>query len=214
MCLKPLHPPQLHKPLQVKSLINRRKFQVFKQFSTNQLLKNNFRRKFKTAVPRFRNQKVFARVVLSSAVFIIVYFTSNKEKTTTLAGIKEMLSLREHKVDCSPESYSSCMPSKCGRFASDNVISETELEKLRELTMTVFNKFFKNDDESSLSFDLHSESLTKHEALSKNIEEVFKVRNFLYEIMKHLKIFHFSRFNQNSSTQFLIGLRLLTIPCP
>lgn len=122
--------------------------------------------------------------MLSSAVFIIVYFTSSKEKTTTLAGIKEILSLREHKVDCSPDTFSSddaimfasCVPSHCGRFASDNVISETELIKLKDLTTNIFHKFFNDDDESSLTFDLHSESLSKHEELSKSIDEVLKVR--------------------------------------
>lgn len=141
-------------------------------------------RKFKERPPQFRYQKVFARVVLSSAVFIIVYFTSSKEKTTTLAGIKEILSLREHKVDCSPDTFSSddaimfasCVPSHCGRFASDNVISETELIKLKDLTTNIFHKFLYDDDESSLTFDLHSESLSKHEELSKSIDEVLKVR--------------------------------------
>lgn len=147
---------------------------------------SNFR-KFKERPPQFKNQKVFARIVLSSAVFIIVYFTSSKEKTTTLAGIKETLSLREHKVECSPETFSSdeigksltCIPSHCGRFASDNVISETELMKLKELTAEIFNKIFKDDKESSLAVDLHSEVLGKHEMLSKNVDEVLKVKSDL-----------------------------------
>lgn len=114
-----------------------------------------------------------------------MYFTTGKEKTTTLAGIKEVLSLREHKVDCSPETFSSddlvmfssCIPAQCGRFASDNVISEHELMKLKELTASIFQKFFKDDEESSLSFDLHSESLAKHETLSNSIDEMLKVKN-------------------------------------
>ena len=127
---------------------------------------------------------MFARIVLSSAVFIIVYFTSGREKTTTLAGIKETLSLREHKVECSPETFISdeaeksptCMPSHCGRFASDNVISEAELMKLKELTASIFNKIFKDEQESSLAVDLHSETLAKHETLLKHVDEVLKVK--------------------------------------
>jgi hypothetical protein len=125
---------------------------------------------------------VFARVVLSSAVFIIVYFTSSKEKTTTLAGHKEVLSLREHKVDCSSDSYSTelagvtCIPAHCGRFASDNVISETENLKLKELTENAFKKIFKDDEESSLGVDLDSEVFKKHEALAKSFDEALKVR--------------------------------------
>lgn len=143
-------------------------------------------RRFKTRPPSFKNQKVFARVVLSSAVFIIVYFTSAKEKTTTLAGIKEVLSLREHKVDCSPESFAlnsdadksaTCIPARCGRFASDNVISEAELYKLKEITANIFKKIFKDDDESSLAVDLYSEEFTKHETLSKSVGEMLKVKS-------------------------------------
>lgn len=141
-------------------------------------------RKFKTRPPSFKNQKVFARVVLSTAVFAIVYFTSAKEKTTTLAGIKEVLSLREHKVDCPPDSFTvsdteksaTCIPAYCGRFASDNVISETELFKLKELTANIFKKIFKDDEESSLAVDLHSETFTKHETLSKDVSEMLKVK--------------------------------------
>lgn len=131
---------------------------------------------------------MFARVVLSSAVFIIVYFTSSKEKTTTLAGIKELLSLREHKVDCAADSFSSevhpsCLQTYCGRFASDNVISETELVKLKALSIDVIDRLFKGDDESSLTVELNSESLAKHEALSKSIDEVLKVI-FSYQIFQ------------------------------
>lgn len=113
-----------------------------------------------------------------------MYFTSSKEKTTTLAGIKENLSLREHKVDCSAETFSqseaeqapTCMPSHCGRFASDNVISETELMTLKEMTANIFNKIFKDDQESSLAVDLNSEILSKHETLFKQAEDVLKVK--------------------------------------
>lgn len=115
-------------------------------------------------------------------MFIIVYFTSNKEKTTTLAGYKEVLSLREHKIDCSSDSYAtedtgaSCIPAHCGRFASDNVISETEHLKLKALTTNAFKKIFKDDEESSLGIDLDSEVFKKHEALAKSFDEALKVK--------------------------------------
>lgn len=116
-------------------------------------------------------------------MFAIVYFTSGKEKTTTLAGIKEILSLREHKVDCSPDTFASsssgksvsCIPAHCGRFATDNVISETELMRLKEVTADIFKKVFKDDEETSLAVDIHSESFTKHKALASSVDEVLKV---------------------------------------
>lgn len=113
-------------------------------------------------------------------MFTIVYFTSNKEKTSTLAGIKEIVSLREHKVECGSESFSpdqhpSCVHNHCGRFASDNVISETELLKLKALSVNVINKVYKGDQESSLAVELNSESLAKHKALSESFDEALKV---------------------------------------
>lgn len=56
------------------------------------------------------------------------------------------------------------------------MISETELLTLKALSVNVINKLFKGDEESSLAVDLSSESLTKHEALSKSFDEVLKVR--------------------------------------
>ena len=191
----------------MKVLINLRKLQKKTKKFTN-LFKISISRKFKERPPQFRNQKVFARVILSSAVFIIVYFTSSKEKTTTLAGIKEVLSLREHKVECSSDSFDpdlhpSCLQSHCGRFASDNVISETELLKLKALSVNVINTIFKDDEESSLAVELNSESLAKHEVLSKSIDEVLKVGNF-FQIKFILNVFlsttkniFFRHFNQS-----------------
>lgn len=51
--------------------------------------------------------------------------------------------------------------------------------KLKELTAEIFNKIFKDDKESSLAVDLHSEVLGKHEMLSKNVDEVLKVKSDL-----------------------------------
>jgi hypothetical protein len=164
-------------------------------------------RKFKTQAPRFRNQKVFARVVLSSAVFIIVYFTSSKEKTSTLAGIKEVLSLREHKVECSPESYPSCLPPKCGRFVSDNVISELELAKFREIASDIFRKILKSNGESSVTFDLHSKALLKSESISKNVEELLKVKQKSGKAFRFQNSSCFSLFNQSSLTHSLTDLK-------
>lgn len=92
------------------------------------------------------------------------------------------MSLREHKVDCSFDTLaldSLCIPKHCGRFASDNVIAETELIKLRELSANIFSKTFKDDEESSLAVELRSENLAKHESLTKNIEEVLKVKKLI-----------------------------------
>lgn len=59
------------------------------------------------------------------------------------------------------------------------MIAETELIKLRELSANIFSKTFKDDEESSLAVELRSENLAKHESLTKNIEEVLKVKKLI-----------------------------------
>jgi hypothetical protein len=103
--------------------------------------------------------------VLSSAVFIIVYFTSKKEKISTFAGINEFVHLREHKFDCMIESYqidpetlTPCIAASCGRFATDKLLSETEIEKLKSETGNILKKVSKSNEESSLTVEYNEEN--------------------------------------------------------
>lgn len=120
-------------------------------------------------------------MVIISAVFIIVYFTNrNKEKTSTLAGLKEYVALREHKIPCDEntfppseiELYPKCIPSYCERFVTDNLISELEISQLQELNAKLFNS---NDNGENLSkiqcLNSHSAGITKslHDTIKVNI---------------------------------------------
>lgn len=118
-----------------------------------------FIRKFKDKPPQLRNHKVFVRVVLATSIFVIVYFTSNKEKTSTLAGYRELVPLREHKLTCTADSftqfeienYPKCI-SYCKRLVTDNLFNENEIAQLKELT----DKIFTNEDDASRIYDLKS----------------------------------------------------------
>jgi hypothetical protein len=114
-------------------------------------------------------------MVLASALAIIYYFSSNKDKTTTLAGFKEIVSLREHKLQCAAESFAhsenfpKCI-SFCKRFVTDNLLNENEISHLRDLS----SKIFDLNDESSKTFSLNSDSERLGDVM-KNLHDSIKV---------------------------------------
>lgn len=99
-------------------------------------------------------------MVIIFAVLIIVYLTNrNKEKISTLAGIKEFVPLREQKIPCNEDSFSDskipCIISFCKRFVTDNLLGENEILKLQEHS----KKFFDPNDDNSNIHCLNSNSL-------------------------------------------------------
>lgn len=119
-------------------------------------------------------------------MFVILYFTSGKDKTISLATHSETVILREHKVDCSAQSFSTCdlenfpkcIPGFCGRFVTDNLILEAESSKLLETSKVLFKKF--NDDSASAIIELNDE------ALSKNADSLQEARDILKSIQPKL----------------------------
>lgn len=115
--------------------------------------------------------------MLAASVFAIVYFTSNKEKTSTLAGYKEDIPLREHKLICSADSFSEaefekhpkCL-SACKRFVTDNLMNENEIEQLQELA----RKIFPNPNESSEIYHIKPNSIALDD-VTKSIHDTIKV---------------------------------------
>lgn len=100
-----------------------------------------------------------------------MYFTNrNKEKTSTLAGYREFVPLREHKIDCHEDSFSgsnvACVATFCKRFVTDNLISDHELSQLQEIS----NKIFNSDDESSKIYCLNSHGSVDAKSLHDTIK--------------------------------------------
>ncbi|KAG5674366.1 hypothetical protein PVAND_004340 [Polypedilum vanderplanki] len=133
--------------------------------------------KFKdTPPPQLRSHKVFVRIVLASAIFTVVYFTANKEKNVTLAGYRELVSLREHKLICTPNSFTQeeiekfpkCI-SICKRLVTDNLFNENEIMQLKMFE----EKIFENKDESSRIYNLNSHSTALSE-LTKALHDTIK----------------------------------------
>lgn len=110
---------------------------------------------------------------MAAAVFVIVYFTANKEKTSTLAGYREDVSLREHKLICAAdfeaenEKHPKCI-SACKRFVTDNLFSENDISHLQDLARKIF---FKNEEFSEIYY-LSSNSL---DDVTKNMYDTIKV---------------------------------------
>lgn len=111
-------------------------------------------------------------MVIATAVLIIVYYTNrNKEKTWTLAGSREFVALREHKIPCNVDSFSdsheSCVASFCKRVVTDNLISEHEISQLHDLN----GKIFDPTDDASNIYCLHS-----HSDVTKSLHDTIKVK--------------------------------------
>ncbi|XP_067625534.1 2-oxoglutarate and iron-dependent oxygenase domain-containing protein 3-like isoform X2 [Eurosta solidaginis] len=77
---------------------------------------------------------------------IVVYFYSqqHKIKETKFAAANEKLPLRLQKFECSESykteirRYPNCVPQKCGRFVSDHLVEENEVNVLLSLVRTIF----------------------------------------------------------------------------
>ncbi|CAO1318851.1 unnamed protein product [Diamesa serratosioi] len=134
--------------------------------------------KYKTKPVTIPNQKAFTRVIFTTGIFIVVYFTAARDKSTNLALFKETLPLRELKVECSGRSFSSeelekypqCIPAFCGRFVTDSLVSESEQNHLLNLAKTVIDNY--SDERSAAIFDLTSGALSKGE----NFINIYKVK--------------------------------------
>lgn len=124
-------------------------------------------------------------MTIAAAIFIIVYFTNrHKDKVSTLAGLKEFVALREHKIPCNPDSFSpseielypKCIPAFCKRFVTDNLISEHEIAQLQQLSANIFDP----NDESSKNYCLHS-----HSAGIESLHDTIKVNIFFRCVVNH-----------------------------
>jgi hypothetical protein len=120
-------------------------------------------------------------MVLAASVFTIVYFTSSKEKTSTLAGHREFVSLREHKITCSPdnvneiEAYPKCI-SYCKRLVTDNLISEQDALNIHDAEKRIFSN--SNDGESK-KYNINLNSVANDE-ITKSLHDTIKARHLSF----------------------------------
>lgn len=94
----------------------------------------------------------------------VVYFTSKDNKITSFASQKENLPQRAQELDCSDAyksevaNYPACVPEKCGRIVTDELISAEEIDIL--LTMAQHGFSFGGSNGGASILDLHSGALS------------------------------------------------------
>lgn len=109
--------------------------------------------------------RVLSRVVVITALLIVVYFSSKDEKVKPFAKQSEVLPGKGQVVECSADylsevdNYEGCYPRQCKRFVSDNVISPREADEL----LAIAKKGFKLGGSSGGAsiLDLHSGALSQ-----------------------------------------------------
>lgn len=96
-------------------------------------------------LPQFRTQKVWARGVMVLGVFAVVYFSGKSSKEITFAKHNERYDQIGLEVECSKEyeeevtKFPGCVPKRCGRLVSDNLVSPSEAGALLSLANRGFS---------------------------------------------------------------------------
>ncbi|XP_036341535.1 2-oxoglutarate and iron-dependent oxygenase domain-containing protein 3-like [Rhagoletis pomonella] len=84
-------------------------------------------------------------VVATSAVIVIYFYAQQNHKETKFSSVNEELQLRAQKFECSKSykaeirQFRNCVPRKCGRFVSDQLVQVNEAETLLSLARTIIS---------------------------------------------------------------------------
>ncbi|XP_068892496.1 2-oxoglutarate and iron-dependent oxygenase domain-containing protein 3-like [Tenebrio molitor] len=87
-------------------------------------------------LPKLSNQRIWSRGIMVLGIIVYVWYTSKDGKETILAKQKDVLPLRGQTVECDKKylneikQFSGCIPTKCGRFVSDKLVTINEVEAL------------------------------------------------------------------------------------
>lgn len=118
-------------------------------------------------MPKAKPYRVWTRCVVVTAVIVIVYFISTKEKERKFALQRERIPLRTQYFQCSDsytqeiQKFPQCIPKQCGRFVIDTLIDDAEVNVLLE--MAKYGLSFGGSAGGASILDLHSGALSKGE---------------------------------------------------
>lgn len=116
------------------------------------------------------------------SVLIIGYFIAGRPNERKFATVKETIIIRSQNIDCSPEflseimEYKLCIPSKCGRFVTDSLVTAQDVEQLLSLAKT--GLAFGGGNGGASILDLHSGALSKGDSFV-NIYKIPEAKGFL-----------------------------------
>lgn len=111
--------------------------------------------------------RIWTRSVMILSIMTVVYFYTKDTKEIKFAPVKETIPLRMQNVPCSEKflsemkEFPKCVPSYCGRFVTDSLITKTENQILVNLAKEVFKHGGSSGGASVL--DLHSGALSQGE---------------------------------------------------
>lgn len=116
-----------------------------------------------TLLPPFRNnifksQRYWARFVIILAVVVIIYVSSLNSKERKFARQREVLPFRFQPLRCQAkgDTFRGCTPKTCGRYVSDNLISDDEVKLLLSFAKSGFDLLDGAAEESAI-FDLRGQ---------------------------------------------------------
>ncbi|XP_037029477.1 2-oxoglutarate and iron-dependent oxygenase domain-containing protein 3-like [Bradysia coprophila] len=116
-------------------------------------------------LPKKGAYRLWTRTVIVTALLVIVYFASSKQKERHFALQKENIPYRSQNVLCSDSfsqeisKYPNCVPKFCGRMVIDTLVTLEEVEVLRTLAESGFQ--FGGSSGGASILDLHSGALSK-----------------------------------------------------
>ncbi|XP_004533878.1 2-oxoglutarate and iron-dependent oxygenase domain-containing protein 3 [Ceratitis capitata] len=118
---------------------------------------------------KYSTHRLWTRAVIATSLMVVVYFYSQQRhsKETKFALAKEKLPLRIEKFECSNgykaeiSRYPNCVPKKCGRFVSDQLVEHDEVEVLLDLASKILSMAGSSGGASVLN--LHTGALSYKE---------------------------------------------------
>ncbi|XP_064462859.1 2-oxoglutarate and iron-dependent oxygenase domain-containing protein 3-like [Ornithodoros turicata] len=130
-------------------------------------------------------RRVTARVLLSLALIAVLYLSAvwRSNVSTTFASFSENLTVKFQAVTCSNDYineshlFPECVPRRCGRVASDSVVTPEEVTKLRQIVQNGMALSRSSGGASIL--DLHSGSVSHGEGFV-NIYKFAKKKGVQY----------------------------------
>lgn len=112
----------------------------------------------------FPYQRVWSRCILIFGVLLIVWYNSKQTKEISLAKQKDVLSHRVQNVECSESlkadmnKYVGCVPEKCARVVTDQLVSLKEIDILLQMALNGFD--YGSSDGGVTILDLDSGALS------------------------------------------------------
>ncbi|KAF2905385.1 hypothetical protein ILUMI_00790 [Ignelater luminosus] len=116
------------------------------------------------SIKNISRHRIWSRFVVILGVIVYIWYTAKDGKETSLAKQKEVLQQRGQSFPCDNEyleeieSFSGCVPAKCGRHVSDKLVTANEADVLLKIAQRGIS--LGGSDGGASILDLHSGALS------------------------------------------------------